>query len=554
MSLRLKTILGIATIEALLLVLLISMTLDYLRTTNYEGLTKRAQTTATLFATTSKDAVLSYDLASLEAFVSEVMVNPDLVYARVLGPENIVFAEKGSANVLSKPFSSDQSVSTVEDGIFDTYAEISEGGQVYGRVELGLDINSLNKTIEEAEQRSALIAAIEMGLVALFSLILGTYLTRQLKVLTQAAKVISVGDFEVKVPVKGGDEVADVALAFNAMASNLQEASARRDEFEVQLTELNRSLEERVKARTKQLVAKNKQLEQANKEIKEAQAKLLQSEKMASIGVLAAGVAHEINNPMGFVISNIGTLELYANNYRKLLAAHQEIIEAPEGEKRDSLIVQLKELQEELDLEFMNEDLDELLKDTKEGSSRVKDIVQGLKAFSHVDQVEKYELSNLNDCIEATLKVVNNELKYHCEVSTDLADIPLTYCLPGKIKQVLLNLLVNAGQAITDSGSIVVSSIVNEDRIEIRIKDSGQGIAQDQLDKLFDPFYTTKKVGEGTGLGLSISYGIIVEEHKGDILVDSELGKGTCFTLILPVLTNEPSLKEKPESHDLVQE
>jgi len=553
-SLRLKTILGIATIEALLLVLLISMTLDYLRTTNYEGLTKRAQTTATLFATTSKDAVLSYDLASLEAFVSEVMVNPDLVYARVLGPENIVFAEKGSEDVLSKPFSSDQSVSTVEDGIFDTYAEISEGGQVYGRVELGLDINSLNKTIEEAEQRSALIAAIEMGLVALFSLILGTYLTRQLKVLTQAAKVISVGDFEVKVPVKGGDEVADVALAFNAMASNLHEASARRDEFEVQLTELNRSLEERVKARTKQLVAKNKQLEQANKEIKDAQAKLLQSEKMASIGVLAAGVAHEINNPMGFVISNIGTLELYANNYRQLLAAHQEIIETPEGEKRDGLIAQLKELQEELDLEFMNEDLDELLKDTKEGSSRVKDIVQGLKAFSHVDQVEKYELNNLNDCIEATLKVVNNELKYHCEVSTDLADIPLTYCLPGKIKQVLLNLLVNAGQAITDTGSIAVSSKVNEDRIEIRIKDSGQGIALDQLDKLFDPFYTTKKVGEGTGLGLSISYSIIVEEHQGDILVDSELGKGTCFTLVLPVLTKEPSLQKKSESHDLVQE
>ncbi|WP_415905325.1 sensor histidine kinase [Neptuniibacter sp. QD48_55] len=554
MSLRLKTILGIATIEALLLLLLISMTLDYLRTTNYEGLTKRAQTTATLFATTSKDAVLSYDLASLEAFVSEVMVNPDLVYARVLGPENIVFAEKGSADVLSKPFYADQSVSTVEDGIFDTYAEISEGGQVYGRVELGLDINSLNKTIEEAEQRSALIAAIEMGLVALFSLILGTYLTRQLKVLTQAAEVISVGDFEVKVPVKGRDEVADVALAFNAMASNLHEASARRDEFEVQLTELNRSLEERVKARTKELVAKNEQLEQANKEIKEAQAKLLQSEKMASIGVLAAGVAHEINNPMGFVISNIGTLELYVNNYRQLLAAHQEIIETPEGEKRDSLIAQLKELQEELDFEFMNEDLDELLKDTKEGSSRVKDIVQGLKAFSHVDQIEKYELCNLNDCIEATLKVVSNQLKYHCEVSTDLAEIPLTYCLPGKINQVLLNLLVNAGQAITDKGSIFVSSTINEDRIEIRIKDSGQGITKDQLDKLFDPFYTTKKVGEGTGLGLSISYGIIVEEHKGDILVDSEEGKGACFTLSLPILTKDPSLLKKSESHDLVQE
>lgn len=540
MSLRLKTILGIASIEALLLLLLISMTLDYLRTTNYDGLSKRASTTATLFATTSKDAVLSYDLASLESFVNEVLKNPDLVYARVLGPEDQLFAQAGEELVLARAFQADLLVEDVSDSIFDTYAEISEGGVVYGRVEIGLDINSLTATIDEAKNKSASIAALEMFMVALFSLILGTYLTRQLKSLSDAAKTISAGNLAVQIPVKGQDEIAEVAKAFNAMAANLQEASQRRDEFEGQLKELNRSLEDRVTRRTQELVEKNDQLEKANRDIQDTQAKLLQSEKMASVGVLAAGVAHEINNPLGFVISNLTTLETYVNNYKTLVAEYQGLFKITDSAERKQQFQRINQLIEEFDLEFMNEDLGDLLKDTHEGSIRVKEIVKGLKAFSHVEQSEVMQLADINDCISSTLKVVNNELKYHCQVTVELGELPHTYCLPGQIKQVLLNLFLNAGHAIDGKGTIKVTSCLENGCIEISVQDSGCGIPKDDVGKLFDPFFTTKGVGEGTGLGLAISYGIIVEEHKGDIRVSSEEGVGSCFTVVLPVVLEAP--------------
>lgn len=539
MSLRLKTIIGIAAIEAVLLLLLVSMTLDYLRTTNYEGIVKRASTTATLFATTAKDAVLSYDLASLDAFVNEVLKNPDLVYARVIGPDQQLFAEAGMPEALSADFAADQEVESVDDGIFDTYALVAEGGVVYGRVELGLDINLLRQTIAEAEQRSALIAAMEMGLVALFSFILGTYLTRQLQGLRKGAQQISAGELDINIPVKGKDEIADVARAFNVMASDLEEASRRRDQYEAELEELNRSLEDRVKQRTHQLVEKNKELLQANDEIKKTQAKLVQSEKMASVGVLAAGVAHEINNPLGFVMSNLSTLEEYVKNYRELLGAYETLFSLKDSQERKAQYAKIKSLVEEYDLAFMNDDLDDLLKDTHEGSVRVKEIVKGLKAFSHVDSAEEMQLTDLNECIETTLKVANNEIKYHCEIVTDLGDIPQVNCIPGQIKQVLLNMLLNAAHAIKEQGRIEIASVFREEAVEISIRDNGCGIAKDELGRLFEPFFTTKEVGKGTGLGLSISYGIIVDDHHGDIRVESELGVGSCFTIVLPINRSE---------------
>ncbi|WP_420598000.1 sensor histidine kinase [Neptuniibacter sp.] len=537
MSLRLKTIFGIAFIEAILLLLLVSMTLDYLKETNYEGIQKRANTTATLFATTTKDAVLSYDLASLESFVQEVLKNPDLVYARVLGPEGQLFAIGGLDSGHEGDFKPDHHVEQVDDGVYDTFAEIVEGGAVYGRVELGLDINSLRETIVEAQHRSATIAASEMGLVALFSLILGTYLTRQLRVLTIAAKDIAAGNLDIHVEVKGKDEIAEVSGAFNSMASNLKEASERRDQYERELESLNKSLEDRVKQRTSELQDKNRQLEQANKDIKEAQSRLLQSEKMASVGVLAAGVAHEINNPLGFVMSNIGTLDEYVTNYRTLVSEYEKFFVLKDSSERKEQFQKIKAMREDFDIEFMNEDLEGLLQDTQEGSVRVRDIVKGLKSFSHVDQSDEMQLTDINDCINATLKVANNELKYHCEVITSLGEIPQTYCMAGQIKQVILNMLLNAAHAIKGKGKIEVATSQVGDRIELSIRDNGCGIDTADQGKLFDPFFTTKVVGEGTGLGLSISYGIIVDDHKGDIRVESELGEGSCFTVVIPILT-----------------
>lgn len=537
MSLRLKTIMGVALIEAVLLLLLVSMTLDYLRSTNYDALIKRAATTATLFATTTKDGVLSYDLASLDAFVKDVLVNPDLVYARVLGPDKQLFAEGGKEEHLRYEFLADTSVEMVSDGVFDTFAVIREGGVIYGRVEIGLDISSINTTIAEAQNRSAIIAVVEMGLVALFSFLLGGYLTRQLKVLSVAAQKISKGNLDFKLPVKGRDEVSDVAVAFNSMASNLREASTRRDQFEGELKELNRSLEDRVELRTQQIKSKNTQLTQANQEIQEAQAKLLQSEKMASVGVLAAGVAHEINNPIGFVMSNLHTLEAYSQNYRNLVNEYAALATLVSADEKEAQLLKINQLIEQYDLEFMNEDLDALLRDSIEGTERVKDIVKGLKDFSHVDSVTQFAMCDLNECIQSTLKVVNSELKYHCDIRTELNELPLTYCCSGQINQVLLNLMINASHAIEEQGIIKVKSQQQGEWLEISVTDTGKGIPADQLDKLFDPFYTTKPVGEGTGLGLSISYGI-AKDHQGEIRVASAPGKGSRFTLCIPI-TND---------------
>ena len=539
MSLRLKTILGVALIEAILLVLLVSMTLDYLRSTNYEGMVKRASTTATLFATTTKDAVLSYDLASLDAFVTEVMRNPDLVYARVLGPDQDLFAQAGEAALLSRTFVPDTDVGSVTDGIFDTFALIVEGGEVYGQVQLGLDISNLNAKIEEAQRWSAALAAIEMGLVALFSFLLGAYLTKQLGALQRAARDISDGKLDVEIPARGKDEVAEVALAFNTMVGNLREAGLRRDEYENQLNQLNKSLEQRVERRTQDLARKNLDLEQANRAIKETQAKLMHSEKMASVGVLAAGVAHEINNPIGFVLSNLRTLDEYVDTYQALLSRYEELIDIRDSKVREEKVIEIQRYAQAHDLEFVRDDIDELLKDAIEGAQRVGDIVRNLKSFSHAEQETELKPYDLNECIRTTLKMTDNQLKYHCKVITDLGDIPQTYCSPGQINQVLLNLLVNAGQAIEGKGAIKVTSRFDGDNIEIRVTDTGKGIEKDAIKKLFDPFYTTKAVGEGTGLGLSISYGII-KEHQGEILVQSKMGVGTSFTLVLPHLIRAP--------------
>lgn len=540
MSLRLKTILGVAFIEAILLVLLVSMTLDYLRSTNYEGMVKRASTTATLFATTTKDAVLSYDLASLDAFVNEVMRNPDLVYARVLGPDQDLFAEAGDETLLSQPFAPDTDVSSVTDGIFDTFALIVEGGEVYGQVQLGLDISSLNAKIEEAQRWSAALAAIEMGLVALFSFLLGAYLTKQLGVLQGAARDISDGKLDVEIPVRGKDEIAEVALAFNTMVQNLREAGRRRDEYEDQLNQLNKSLEQRVERRTQDLARKNLDLEQANRAIKETQAKLMHSEKMASVGVLAAGVAHEINNPIGFVLSNVRTLDEYVKIYQALLVMHEELLDIQDPVSREAKHAELVRFAIEHDIDFVREDIEDLLKDAIDGAQRVGDIVRNLKSFSHAEQETEFKPHDLNECIRTTLKMADNQLKYHCKVVTDLGDLPESYCSPGQINQVLLNLLVNAGQAIEGSGAIKVTSRFDGENIEIRVTDTGKGIEKDAIKKLFDPFYTTKPVGEGTGLGLSISYGII-KEHQGEILVQSKVGAGTSFTLVLPHLIHAPA-------------
>ncbi|MFC3120713.1 ATP-binding protein [Agaribacter flavus] len=541
-SLRNKTISGVAFIEAALLVILIFTAVSFLTRIVDEMLINRAKTTAELFATTTKDAVLSYDLASLEVFAEELMNNPDLAYVRVFAQNGQVLTQRGDTDELERKFAPDSSLTQVEDGVFDTQADIKQGDYTYGRVELGISIKNTQQAIAKVRNWSVSIALVELVLVALFSFILGNYLTRQLALLRIGARrvrdAIGTGNFnDVKVEVKGNDELSELAVSFNKLIDSLKhELTLNKKQREV-LEELNESLEEKVALRTKALSKKNKDLLKANKEIKETQQQLLQAEKMASVGQLAAGIAHEINNPIGFVNSNLSTLKDYVNTYQLIVHEFEQLSSCTHEQLAEKLPA-LKALLDKENLEFINEDIGDLLNESNEGLQRVTEIVSGLKLFSRADSDEK-QLFDLNECLKTTLNMVRNELKYVCDIETDFGSLPKTTINVGKISQVFTNIFINAAQAIKSTekfGRVRISTEVDRDDILVKVSDSGPGISESAKAKLFNPFFTTKKEGEGTGLGLSISIGIVTE-HGGTIDVQSSEGQGATFIVRLPINT-----------------
>jgi signal transduction histidine kinase len=541
MSLRLKTILGVGLIEAILLVILIVSILNYMRLTNEENLENFASTITTLFATTTKDAVLSYDLASLETFVEEILKNQGVLYARVLDDQGNILASGGTAELLSRPFVEDNNYNDIKDDIYDARAEITVDDHHYGSIEIGISTARIGELMGEAKRIAASIALIEMGLVALFSFALGVYLTKQLKVLRRSAKKIAAGDLSHKIDIKTHDEIGEVSASFNRMIDSLQIANEKTEEYHQELIEVNQTLEERIERRTQKIVDQKEKLESAYDQLQHTQNQLVQSEKMASIGQLAAGVAHEINNPVAFVKSNMNSLTKYLDSYQSLISIQKSFIDTFEDSNKDEIQEKIKAIQnfwEEEDIDFINEDIGTLLNESLEGTSRIQEIVNGLKSYARASD-EEMEDCNINDCLQDTLKMLNNELKYACEVKAEFGEIPNCKTNKGKIVQVFTNFIVNAIQAMDKNGLLTIKTeLENENQssnnILILISDTGKGIPEENLSKLFDPFFTTKPVGEGTGLGLSISLGII-EDHGGSINVESTVGSGTSFFIRLPI-------------------
>ncbi|WGG48785.1 ATP-binding protein [Rugamonas sp. DEMB1] len=261
--------------------------------------------------------------------------------------------------------------------------------------------------------------------------------------------------------------------------------------------------------------------------LSEAHDQLLQSEKMASIGQLAAGIAHEINNPVGFVNSNMGSLQNYVGTLFGVLAQYEQAAAA-----HPALAPQLAALRQRADLDFLKEDVTDLVRESMDGLKRVKDIVQALKDFSHVGETE-WQIADLHQGLDSTLNIVSNELKYKATIEKHYGVLPPIKCLASQLNQVFMNLLVNAGHAIKERGTISISTGAADGWVWVEVADTGGGIAPEHLNRIFEPFFTTKPVGSGTGLGLSLSYGI-VNKHGGKIEVVSELGKGTRFTVRLP--------------------
>jgi PAS domain S-box-containing protein len=291
---------------------------------------------------------------------------------------------------------------------------------------------------------------------------------------------------------------------------------------------------EELAASNDQLHRRQQELAQAHDTLKQSQAQILQQEKMASVGQLAAGVAHEINNPMGFISSNLSSLAKYLERLTEFIRALEEnLLHNPPNEE-------LAALRKKLKIDYILEDAGHLVEESLDGASRVKKIVQGLKNFSRIDQAERLA-ADINECLDTTLNIIWNELKYKCEVKKEYGELPPTVCNPQQLNQMFMNLLVNAAQAIETKGEIGIKTWADQDFIYTRISDTGSGIPQDKIKRIFEPFYTSKEVGKGTGLGLSIVYDIVVKNHHGDIQVESEVGKGTAFTVKIPVIAAPPA-------------
>jgi signal transduction histidine kinase len=303
------------------------------------------------------------------------------------------------------------------------------------------------------------------------------------------------------------------------------------------LKKLNDDLEYRVIERTSQFEEANNELKQVLKklegtysDLKNAQSRILQQEKMASIGQLAAGVAHEINNPMGFISSNLSSLNNYLAKITDYFTIQSDLFSKSEDTRTCTA---LNEKRKTLKIDFIIEDIKDLIQESLEGAERVKKIVQDLKTFSRVDQTEQ-KPADINECIESTINIVWNELKYKTTLQKEYGDIPQTICYPQQLNQVFMNILVNAAHAIEKQGIITVRTWRENGSIFASFSDTGRGIDPEHLSRIFEPFFTTKEVGKGTGLGLSITYDII-KKHGGEITVQSEVGKGTTFAIHIPI-------------------
>ena len=330
------------------------------------------------------------------------------------------------------------------------------------------------------------------------------------------------------------DKISDLVEVFEAGADDYITKPFKPDELKSRINTGRRILELQ-----HEMADKNIKLDKALKDLKETQSQILQSEKMASIGQLAAGVAHEINNPIGFVGSNLATLTDYLKDFNELLGHYNsvknelknaDLTKLPGNIK--SLVETIEKYEEDIDIEYLKEDIPELLSDCAEGTERVRKIVGNLKNFAHPGN-EKIKLMDINKGIESTLNVVTNEIKYKAEVVKDYGDIPLVEGYPQQVNQVFMNILVNAAQAIEKKGTITIKTQQVGNDIIISISDTGSGIDEKNISKIFDPFFTTKAVGKGTGLGMNIAYNII-KKHKGSIDIKSKVGTGTTFIIKLP--------------------
>ena len=507
-----------------------------------EELTNRGITLVKNLAFSGREAISRENIfKTLNPLMDAVMQEPDVIYVLILNKEGKVIAQKDPDGIIRqaectlpsemprtdtpeveyhqhgssvhwhiyKPVYTNPEDETVLADAHDSSTAVN------GLVAIGISPDSLHKKLKNLFAATLIIAGVFMVAGIGCAALLSKRITDPLKKLDSAAQKIAKGDYSIQTDIHTGDEIESLAMSFGRMAEEIQTAQHEIEEY-------SRTLEHKVEERTR--------------ELKEAQSQLVQSEKLAGIGQLAAGVAHEINNPTGFIINNLGALETYTQNILKALSEYEDLIreiESDTGKRTEDIEGRFGSIHESNDIEYISKDLPDLVRETAQGAQRIRDIVKNLRDFAHPpDDVIRY--TDLNREIESSLSLVWNELKYKCEVTREYGEIAQVPCSPGKIQQVFVNILINASQAIEKEGEIGIRTFSEDSKAVVQIRDNGKGIPEAVRDKIFNPFFTTKAVGKGTGLGLSIVYGII-ERLGGTIEVDSEVGKGTEFTLTLPV-------------------
>ncbi len=446
----------------------------------------------------------------------ETIIPVDTVYldeiTNIIGAEVVFFDGDGRVLLTSLPALSgalDQSQNFLSGR--DTFFEFNVEGTPYafmstaiswGQLQFLMGMGASKAAAEKSIQNVNYMIFFTFVSFFVFLLIISFYFVREvispIEALIKASKEIKDAREAPFITNSSKTEIADLVDAFNEMSVQIVESDQRMK---------------------KQLDL----LEQANNKIKNTQNQLVQSAKLASLGELVAGIAHELNNPIGFIYSNIGHLKDYSKSLFNII----DKTKSNKGEL-DLLLV-------EEDYEYIKKDFPKLIQSCEEGSNRAKDIVLGLRNFSRADE-EKTQAFDVNSGIESTLKLLAGELKNKALVRKDFNEVPKINCNINQMKQVFMNILNNAAQAIDEEGDIQIRTtfLSEEKMVRVEISDNGMGIEKDNIEKIFDPFYTTKSVGEGTGLGLSISYGI-VKSHGGQITVESEVGKGTSFYIDLPV-------------------
>jgi len=358
-------------------------------------------------------------------------------------------------------------------------------------------------------------------LVVLFTYIIAEGITVPLKNLIRSASTIAQGNFNERVPIRSSDEVGMLASTFNDMAGAL---SAR----EVQLQEMNRNLENMVRDRTVELENSHEALKRAYLDLQSAQEQLVQTEKMASLGQLVSGIAHEIKNPLNFIYGNTGFLADYTQKLQQLVESFETLPSISDGDRAEML-----KLKEGMHYAFIKEDLKVLIDNFTEGARRINTIVSDLRTFSRMD-TDAISDVDLHASLEMSLNLLRNQYKNRIQIHKEYGDIPKIRGYAGKLNQVFMNLLSNAFHAVQANGDVWIRTRPEANGVEVEIEDNGVGIPPENLKRIFEPFFSTKPVGQGTGLGLSISYGII-EQHQGKINVSSTVNKGTCFTVRLPI-------------------